>query len=74
MRLQSLAVLNTRRGAAETAKTEPDIAHAELCKQRGKQRDRLGVDGGVIGADRLGADLPELAVAPSLRALVAEEA
>ena len=33
----------------------------------GEQEDRLGVDGRVVGADRLGADLPELAVAAGLR-------
>ena len=42
-------------------------------EQRVQQHDDLGVDAGVVGADRLGADLPELAVAAGLRALVAEE-
>ena len=38
-----------------------------------EQDDQLGVDERRVGADRLGADLVELAVAPRLRALVAEE-
>ena len=36
-----------------------------------QQRDQLRVDGGVVGADGLGAELPELAKAPGLRLLLA---
>ena len=41
--------------------------------ERLQQHDELGVDGGIVGADRLGADLPELAEAPGLRLLLAGE-
>ena len=73
--LQALAVLAARLGAAEArqAQARPRARPISL-EQRGEQRDRLGVDGGIVGAERLGADLPELAVAPGLGALVAEEA
>ena len=47
---------------------------SDRLQQRREQRDELGVDGGIVGADRLRPDLPELPVAPGLRALVAEEA
>ncbi len=43
-------------------------------EQVGQQHDQLGVGLGRVRADRLGADLPELAVATSLRRLGAEEA
>ena len=72
--LQPLAVLAPAGDAAEAGEPQPQLAHAELGEQRCEQRDQLGVDGRVLGADRLGADLPELPVAPGLRALVAEEA
>jgi hypothetical protein len=38
-----------------------------------QQQDHLGVERRVLRADRLGADLRELPVAPLLRALLAEE-
>ena len=47
--------------------------HPQLGEQLGEQLDRLGVGERRVGADRLGAELVELAVAARLRALVAEE-
>jgi len=73
VRLQALAVLSAPLGAAEAREAQTRIAHAHLGEQRVQEHDRLGVDGRVLGAERLGADLPELAVAPRLRTLVAEE-
>ena len=72
--LQAFAVLGAAVGAAEARQPQAHLAHAHRAQQRGEQGDRLGVDGGVVGAKRLGADLPELAEAPGLRALVAKEA
>ena len=43
-------------------------------EQVGQQDDQLGVGLGRVGADRLGAELPELPVAASLRRLGAEAA
>ena len=74
VRLQTLAVLAARLRATEAGQPQPYPAHAHLAKQRREQDDRLGVDGGVVGAERLGTDLPELAIAPRLGALMAEEA
>ena len=74
MRLQALAVLVAGGRAAEARQAQADRGDVQLVEQRGEQADRLGVDRGVLGAERLGADLPELAVAPGLGALVAEEA
>ena len=72
------AARGTRRGvvgAAEARQAQPAPSRTPmLAEQRGEQRDRLGVDGRVVGAERLGADLPELPVAAGLGALVAEEA
>ena len=66
VRLQALAVLGAALGAAEARQAQPHLAHAHLGEQRGQQRDRLGVDGRVIRAERLGPDLPELPVAAGL--------
>ena len=68
---QALAVLGARVEAAQRAQAQAQAAHVELAQQRVQQRDRLGVDGGVVGADGLGPELPELAEAPGLRLLLA---
>ena len=47
--------------------------HPGLLQELGQQQDQLGVQRGVVRAQRLGADLVELAVAPGLGRLVAEE-
>ena len=39
-----------------------------------REGDRLGVESGILGTERLGPDLPELPVSARLGALVAEEA
>ena len=59
---------------AEAREPQPQPARADRLQQLGEQQDQLGVDRRVVGADRLGADLPELPEAPGLRALAAEEA
>ena len=71
---QALAVLRARVEAAQRAEAQPQAPDVELAQQRVQQHDRLGVDGGVVGADRLGPELPELAEAPGLRLLLAEVA
>ena len=68
---QALAVLGARVEAAQRAQAQAQPAHLELAQQRVQQRDRLGVDRGVVGADGLGPELPELAEAPGLRLLLA---
>ena len=72
--LQLLAVGGARlracRGWRSAARTPRD---AERVEQLGQQHDELGVHGRVVRADRLRADLPELAVAARLRRLVAVE-
>jgi hypothetical protein len=72
--LEELAVAQPRLGAAERAEPQADLLDPQLVEQRGEQRDGLGVDRRVVGADRLGAHLPELPEAAGLRALLAEEA
>src|SRR5271163_1411029 len=74
MCLQSIAVLTARLPAAEARKTQPSGPDTCLLEQLRQQHDRLRVDRGILRAERLGADLPELPIAPGLRALVAEEA
>src|SRR6202035_1404851 len=71
---QLLALLAAPLWAAEARETQPDIPDPNIPQERRQQRDRLGVDRGVLRAERLRPHLPELAVAPGLRALVAEEA
>ena len=71
--LQLVAVAQAVERHAEARDPQPR-PHAGGLEDLGEQQDRLGVDGRVVGADRLGADLPELAEAPLLRALAAEEA
>ncbi len=72
--LQALAVLAAALGASEARESQAHLSDLELGEQRGQQHDRLGVHGRVLRAQRLGPHLPELAVAPRLGALVAEEA
>ena len=73
VRLQLLAIGGARLRGAERAESQPHVSDAERLQQLGEQQDRLRVDGRVRGSDRLGPDLPELALTPRLRALVAEE-
>ena len=72
--LQELAILAAGLGCAETGEAQADIADTHLLEQPLEEDDPLGVDRGVLRADRLRADLPELPVAPRLGPLVAEEA
>jgi hypothetical protein len=71
--LQLLAVGGAGRRRAEAGDPQAGAGHAELGEQRRQQQHALGVDRGLVGADRLGADLPELAEAAGLRALATEE-
>ena len=73
VRLQLLEIGAPRLQRAEAAEPQLDPGDAELAEQVGEQDDRLGVGERRVAADRLGADLVELAVAAGLRALVAEE-
>src|SRR3954452_6073526 len=66
-------VRRPRLGRAKAREPQPHPARADRLEQLGEQEDQLGVDGRVGRADRLRADLPELAVAAGLRALAAEE-
>ena len=58
---------------AEAAEPQLDPRHPEAAQQLVEQDDHLGVDERRLGADRLGAELVELAVAAGLGSLVAEE-
>ena len=60
-------------GGANGVDAEHQIGQAEFAVERRLQLDQFGVDGGRVGADRLGPDLEELSVAAGLGALVAEE-
>ena len=71
--LQLLQVGLARVERAEAAQPQLDPRHPQLGEQLGQQPDRLGVGERRVGADRLDAELVELAVAARLRALVAEE-
>ena len=73
VRFQLLQVGAPRVERAEAAEPQLHPRHPQLGEQVGEQHDRLGVGERRVGADRLGADLVELAVAAGLRALVAEE-
>ena len=57
-----------RGSRAAAARPAPGVT-----QQLGQQQDQLGVERRVVGAERLGADLGELAEAAGLRRLVAEE-
>ena len=74
VRLQALAVLAATARPAQARDAQRDGLDPHLAQQRGEQQDRLGVERGILGPQRLGADLPELAIAARLSALVAEEA
>ena len=72
--LERLAVLAPAGRVSEAREPQAHLTHAHLPQQPGEQSDRLGIEGRVLRADRLGADLPELPKAPGLCALVTEEA
>jgi hypothetical protein len=62
-----------RAGRAEAREPQPQLGNADRPQQLVEEHDRLGVGERRVGADRLHADLVELAKAPRLRCLVAEE-
>ena len=71
---------SARRGRPPASRAMPRLDRrsragtaAGALEQLGQQEDQLGVERGVVGAERLGADLGELAEAAGLRRLVAEE-
>src|SRR6478752_286887 len=72
--LQAVAIRGAGLRSAEARQSEPEPADARLGQQRREQDDRLCVERGVVGAERLGPHLPELAIAARLGALVSEEA
>ena len=74
VRGEAFAVLAPAPRVAEARESQPQTAHAQLVQQRGEQQDRLGVERGIVRSEGLGPDLPELAVAAGLGALVAKEA
>ena len=74
VRLQAVAVLPARLGTAEARQAQARLSDPQVGKQSGQKRDRLGVHRGIVGAQRLRPDLPELPVTARLGALVAEEA
>ena len=69
---QLARVLGARLGVADAGQVQPHAGQTEPRVEVREQVDQLGVDRGVVGADRLGADLAVLAVAAGLRRLVAE--
>ena len=69
---QGLAVGLAFRQRAERVELEADIAHAEFLPDAGEHHDHLGVNVRTLHAERLGAELVELAVAAALRTLVTE--
>ena len=69
---QVVGVLAARLGRPQRSDAEPQLARARLLQQVAQQHDDLGVERRVVGADRLGADLRELAVPAGLRRLVPE--
>ena len=71
--LQLVAVAQPVQRHPEARDPQPRL-HAGGLEDLGEQQDRLRVDRRVVGADRLGADLPELAEAALLRTLATEEA
>ena len=72
VRDQRGAVLRAFGGLAQAVEFEPHVRQAKHLPERLCQQDQFGVDVGAGKAERLGADLVELAVAAALRALVAE--
>ena len=73
-RLQLLAVLRAGGGSAQARQPQPGALDPGGLEQVGQEDDQLSVGLGRVGADRLGAELPELPVAASLRRLGAEAA
>src|SRR5690606_24600482 len=71
--LEQLAVAGTAGVVAERGDLEPEAVEAERAEARVGDRDDLGVQRRVVDADGLDADLLQLAVAPGLGTLVAEE-
>ncbi len=71
--LQLLPVLRTAGLVAEGRDLEAESVESERPESCVGDRDDLGVERGIVDADRLHADLLELTVATRLGALVAEE-
>ena len=69
---QLARILGARVRIADARQVQAHARQAEPRIQVREQVDQLGVDGGVVGADGLRADLAVLAVAAGLRRLVAE--
>ena len=66
---QLVEVVGARLGRAEAAiRSRSPVARPGALEELAQQQDQLGVERRVVGADRLGADLGELAVAAGLRA------
>ena len=70
---QLVAVVRARLRRAEARQPQPRRPVPRRARDLREQQDQLGVERRVVGAERLGADLGELAVAARLRRLVAEE-
>src|SRR5690606_39120008 len=58
---------------AERVEAQHEVAHAGGLQRLPAEQDDLGVQDRVVAAERLDADLVELALAPRLGSLVAEE-
>ena len=69
---QQLDVGRPALGVAHAVDGQREVADLELVVDLAEHGDDLGVDHGVVGAQRFGAELVVLAVAPGLGALVAE--
>ncbi len=70
---QLVQVGGPRLGRAEARHAQPRRPRARALDDLCQQQDQLGVEAGVVRADRLGAHLRELPEAPGLGRLVAEE-
>ena len=71
--LQQFPVLRTAGVVAQRGDFQPEPVQAERAEAGVGDGDHLGVQRGVVDADRLDTDLLQLAVAAGLRPLVAEE-
>lgn len=69
--LERLAVDRAALLVAQRVQQDPELAQAQRAVRLVGEDDQLGVQDRVLGADGLGADLREVAVAALLRALVA---